>query len=178
VYQECSRAWTEISFANLDRILIQRLTAETTMSLLARVNAVEIAEVIDFRGTEFHCLSESRTTLDFLQTLIDSSNLWLIVVRRASFDNPRSSTSPVMQILRHFRHNKMIQVRDKGVNCSSCSQLVVDKSRQVVPGFFGVSLFSCSYCAAYFCRQGTCPMTLQRCMECDMATCRFCGDFV
>lgn len=78
---------------------------------------------------------------------------------------------------RKLRLSNLQRARTQKLMCSSCSTLVCDETRQIIPGFDGFPMTHCSTCSKIFCRTAACPVAMQDCCNCARRTsCSNCND--
>lgn len=193
VFRECSQAWLEIDFASLDRAFRERLTDLDLSRLLTRVNAREVTTFLYLcgcakiegqgltplqfsrvlRGVNLLGTGADEHPTPFLWTLrtMLPFNLFDVPILGVTRDDPLECA---LDFERNLREVRATQAKEQRSLCESCQEPVLERSRSLVPGFFGIPMMQCCECEKFFCRRVSCPMDFRDCHNCGKAFCKEC----
>jgi hypothetical protein len=159
--------------------------------LLTQVNAREVTKKLflygcsAIRGTGLLPLRHSHVlqTINLRKTGVDENPtpfLWNLrpmishnLVKVLLSDECKAQES-VLEFMRSLREMRVEQAREQGTQCECCNQPVVEEARQLVPNMHGFPRMQCFWCYKYFCRKGSCSMSMRECHKCGEALCDEC----
>lgn len=193
VYEDCSVLWMNIHFRNEEKVHVSRLTDDMLAGILTRVKARSVTNVLNLTFCESitgsglaplrHSKVLKEAILDRECGNIEDESVAVDIFRTMiPFQLSRvvfSKTIPTLaRVETDFLHDlhvaKQKRVKEKHILCTSCSEPIVDESRQLVTNATGPPLTCCTSCNKHYCRRGSCPVEVTDCMKCLDAFCEDC----